>query len=137
MRVSIIVFAFVVASALARQADACTCASGGSRPLGPNEVLFEATVDAIEVFQPPPPEGYKVSPGGTYVGGRTHIVRLKDIKAVQGEPKDTVSTSAFEASCGYTFKVGQRYLIHAHKVEGRLGVSYCGMTKPLAVKIGG
>jgi hypothetical protein len=131
MRVSIIVFTLAAVSIFARQADACSCMPRVNAALGPNEVLFEATVESIEVVQPPPPPGEKVTPGSIYVGGRTHVVRLKDLKAMQGEPKDVVSTSAFGASCGYSFEVGERYQIHAYNHEGSLGVSICGMTRSL------
>jgi hypothetical protein len=143
MRVSMMVVAFVLASAFARQAGACSCVvRDAARALEPNEVLFEATVEAIEVVQPPPPPGYQLSPNAMYVGGRTHLVRLKDVKAVQGTPQAAVSTSAVESACGYRFQIGQRYRIHAYNSDGQLSVSYCGMTRPISdkpqpVKIGG
>jgi hypothetical protein len=125
MRVLTIVVAFAIVTALqARPAEACTCVH--SDGVGPNDVVFEATVESIEPEQPP-------APPGNWAHGR-QIVRFKDIKAVRGKPESSIFTSASGSSCDYTaFKAGARYVIHATVVaEGYISVSRCSTTRPIA-----
>ena len=42
---------------------------------------------------------------------------------------DTVFTGKHGASCGYGFKVGERYVVYAFKADGQLHASLCTRTK--------
>jgi predicted glutamine amidotransferase len=54
--------------------------------------------------------------------------------AYKGAVSDTVNvvTAASGAACGYSFTVGNTYLIYAYIRDGVLSTSICSATKPLA-----
>jgi hypothetical protein len=83
--------------------------------------LFEATVVAVDQ-----PDG----PGGAA------RVRLADVRAIRGDaPPDAVVSGGGE--CGYSFKVGTRYLVDAFEAQpGRYGASVCSDTRPLSLAAG-
>lgn len=105
----------------ARAAEACSCVASALcqqlwEPAAPPPAYFLATVDAVERT----PEGM-------------NLVRLRDIAAVHGDTTTTVLTSADGASCGYAFRVGERYFIDAFaRADGTYGVGLCGKTAPVA-----
>lgn len=113
----------------AREASACSCGTstlceslwrGGRSPL-----LFEGTVEAVEV-QPP---RRIVIDGQERTVPSQAIVRLKDVRDILGEGDVTVTTSASVASCGYSFKVGRRYVIDGHRSDdGTVSTGLCGYT---------
>jgi hypothetical protein len=78
--------------------------------------FFEATVDAVE------PTAAGVA-----------IVRLRDVRALRGAAADVVETATSEDACGYTFRIGTRYLIEAtRRDDGRAETSICSSTAPVA-----
>jgi hypothetical protein len=65
-------------------------------------------------------------------GFGTNKVSFRVSEVWKGPEQDTleVSTPRYEASCGYSFKEGQEYLVYA---EGKkMKVTYCGRTTPLS-----
>ena len=102
-------------------ADAfCFCAKSCGSILTAT-TLFEATVVAVDQ-----PDG----PGGA------SRVRLADVRAIRGDaPPDAVVSGGGE--CGYSFKVGTRYLIDAFEAQpGRYGATVCSGTRPLSLAAG-
>lgn len=101
---------------LTPSAEACTC----FRPCGTilqAKILFEATVVAVE----PDPSSRGDS-----------LARLADVRSIRGGSTPAYVVAGNEAACGYTFKVGTRYLIDAHEFQpGRFGASLCSNTTPL------
>jgi hypothetical protein len=128
MRVAMIVTALAMMGVLhARPVQACTCIHiAGCGAIRSTDVVFEATVASIEPEQPRDPQRPWT---------QRHIVKLTEIKALRGKPESIIFISkATATSCDYTaFEVGTRYVVHAHVIaEGYLGVSMCGMTRPIA-----
>lgn len=121
-----------LAVGLAEPAWACSCVlmkpcealwrGGDATP-----TVFEATVVSIErrTDEAPQPDG------GRRILSDTTVVHLKDIRNLIGEGATTVETAGNGASCGYTFKVGQRYVIDAFRGTGTLSTSSCSQTKPI------
>jgi hypothetical protein len=108
--------ALCILGAVPAGADACSCIpscwSGGPK------TLFEGTVTAIE--QNAGPEGYS-------------IVRLADVRSILGGAAPAMIITGSEASCGYQFVVGVRYLVDAFEsAPGRFGASLCSRTRPSA-----
>lgn len=96
-----------------------------NRDTGPT--VFEATVVSLErktAVEPLPD-------GGRRILADTTVVHLKDVRHLLGEGATTIETSGNGASCGYTFKVGQRYVIDATRAAGTLSTSTCSQTKPI------
>jgi len=108
---------------------ACSCVQTpfDCKQLAAADAVFEATVESLDVRQGPSPSP---SLGATYP---ERLVRLKDVRKWWGEAQDSIVTALSEESCGYTFRTGVRYLVVAgRRADGRLVVSWCGLTKPLA-----
>jgi hypothetical protein len=105
-----------------RNADACSCMMSATncQYLATAAAVFEATVDSI-------------GPGPTdSTFGQQVRVQLKNIRHHRGKPQSSVITSWSGASCGYSFEIGQRYLIVAgSSPQGDLAVSLCGLTRPI------
>ena len=51
----------------------------------------------------------------------------------QKRPRIVVMTSSSSASCGYSFQVGENYLIYASLQESQLQTGLCSGTKPLSM----
>ena len=51
----------------------------------------------------------------------------------QKRPQIVVMTSSSSASCGYSFQVGENYLIYASLQESQLQTGLCSGTKPLSM----
>lgn len=102
-------------------AEACSCAVSELcqqlwDPGAPPPAYFLATVEAIDK-----------RPGGM------RLVHLRDVKLVHGATSTTVLTGASEASCGYSFAVGERYFIDAFaRPDGAYVASFCSKTRLLA-----
>lgn len=111
----VFVLSVLTVVSLPARVDACTCLKQCGSILTA-KALFEATVVAVEA-----PD----ASGGVRV-------RLGDVRAVRGATAQIVTAGRGD-TCGYTFKVGTRYLIDAYEFEaGRFGVSLCSETRPLA-----
>jgi Carboxypeptidase regulatory-like domain len=117
-------------------ADACGCVLSpqNCNSLGTADVVFQATVESIELTRRlvdpatlpvgTPPDAVAVTD--------SRLVRLRDMRALRGEPRTTVLTAAY-GNCDYDFQAGSRYLIVADRLpDGRLSVSKCGLTRPLS-----
>lgn len=122
---------FCGAHGLADPVYACSCNS-----LAPCQALwrrdaapavFEATVVSIErtVVEHGMMNGERITSSGTTT------VHLKDIRNLLGEGATTIETPGSGASCGYTFKIGQRYVIDAYRGSGTLSTGLCSQTKPI------
>jgi uncharacterized protein (TIGR03382 family) len=64
-----------------------------------------------------------------------HRVTLAVVRTWKGLERDEqidVFTNTQSASCGYTFAKETSYLVYARESEGRLHVSLCSRTRPLA-----
>lgn len=126
------VLALTLLGVTPRGAEACSCVSmspcqGLSLP-GRTLNVFEATVVSIERH----PREHGLVNGEMIISDGTTTVRLKDVKALLGESAAVVTTSGSGASCGYAFKVGERYVIDATPGRDGLSTSACSQTKPIA-----
>jgi len=111
-----------VAAQLPSQAHACSC-----MPQTPRDA-FEGAVAVFEghvVEVQPPPEND---------GTGQFTVRMKVVRAWKGMESEeaTVTTPANSATCGYNFAAGTSYLVYAGAIEGKLDVSLCSRTQPIA-----
>ena len=123
-------FVLALVLGLAESAWACTCMSAKPcealwRGRDASPTVFEATVVSIERRTDTEP----LPDGGRRILSDTTVVHLKDIRNLLGEGATTIETSGDGASCGYTFKVGQRYVIDAYRASGTLSASLCSQTK--------
>ena len=118
-----------------RAAEACQCVSGVYSTcslLTSAASVFEATVESIRRAPSPAPiPGLpRAAASMTTFSNDVLFVTLRDVKAWRGAASTTVMTAPDEASCGYTFQIGMRYLIVADTDGGRLVVNRCGLTRP-------
>lgn len=115
---------------VARDAEACSCLPPSCGNQASYTAVFEATVDALV----PPP----ARPDGMWSSADLMTVRLRDLRTVRGDARDEVVTPQDDASCGYPFKAGTRYLIFARRSsdDGRLIVVLCGLTRPVGEAAG-
>src|SRR5262245_30533632 len=104
----------------ARHADACSCAAGRSAcsDLGRVDALFSGTVTEIAPVTDSP-------------GLRAVRFRLeKRGKGTNGKEAIVLSAPQNGINCGYTFQVGQSYVVYAYSGEGgRLTTNMCAGTK--------
>lgn len=58
------------------------------------------------------------------------LVRLRALRAWKGITAETVTVATHEggASCGFGFRVGERYLVYAYGARGRLTTNICTRT---------
>lgn len=86
--------------------------------------LFEGRVLAIDdiVGASPATNGEK----------RVTLSVVRTWKGLDNEESVVVYTNGSSAACGYTFALGVSYLIYARDHEGRITVSNCSRTKPIA-----
>lgn len=113
--------------AFASRADACACVQSTCLDIAAADAVFEATATSIEVTLPTPS-----SPRDVAVPGLSRKVTLEDIRPLRGDTATIVYT-ADSTACGYEFQAGTRYLIVAGRMaDGRLSVSRCSLTRPLA-----
>ena len=117
---------------LAESAWACDCMSMKPcqalwRGQDAAPAVFEATVVSIErrTDEEPLPDG------GRRILSDTTVVHLKDVRNLLGEGAATIETAGDSGACGYTFKVGQRYVIDAFRSAGALSTTSCSQTKPI------
>jgi hypothetical protein len=108
----------------APDAEACSCAPANCRSAADYDAVFEATVASID--------GPAARADGQWSSADPVTVHLREVRPLRGAAKDTLTTAASSASCGYDFKVGERYLIFAHgDSAGVLTVALCGLTRPV------
>jgi hypothetical protein len=121
----------------ARPAYACSCAPPGSPQDALNDAtaVFGGTVTAIE------------APFGTPICKETFpfidvvvssgdpvrvIFEVTDVWKGAVDRRVIVTTSRNGASCGYSFQVGERYLVYASSQSTELRASLCSRTNHLA-----
>ena len=123
-------FLFVVIAALSWPTEALSCSCAPADPVcevfSRTSAVFTAEVLSIEddplvetrVGQPPP----------------RRRVTLRVERIFRGAPAKQVevTTARGEGDCGYPFKRGEKYLVFATELDGRLQVSVCSPTRPLA-----
>ena len=128
---SIVVACITLASlvVLAAHADACSCMQigPGCQAFWKTDAVFDATVESIGSATRP-----DSGPGDRPVAISEKVVKLtvrESWKGVAAGPLEVV-TAESDASCGYNFKPGRRYLVFAWKrpVDGRWSVSLCSAT---------
>ena len=123
----ILTFALFIVGLCGVDARACSCAFGGGAPCQEYwrvDAVFAGTVvgsSKIDVD-----DGYK------------HTMRLlrmtveQPIRGMQAAEVDVV-TGWGGGDCGYGFKMGERYLVYAHRrKDNRLSTSICTRTRPIA-----
>lgn len=64
--------------------------------------------------------------------GQWLLAKVQPDRLFKGAGATVVRTAIFETSCGYSFQVGQSYLIWAADNAGQLSTGLCSLTKPLA-----
>lgn len=101
------------------------CQALSRRDARPN--VFEATVESLEHR----PISQGMVNGEPLISSGTTIVHLKDVRSLLGDSATTIVTSGDGASCGYSFAVGQRYVIDAYANGGQLGTGACSQTRPI------
>ncbi len=104
-----------------RVADACTGMESLCGSLASADSVFLAT--GVEITP-------RVdSPTSRPAAGR--IIRLGEGRPLRGEVAREVTTGRSSGDCGYNFREGTRYFIHAYRRrDGRLGTSICTLTRP-------
>jgi hypothetical protein len=108
--------------------EACSCAFAGPpcQAFWKTDAVFDATVTSIEVVDP-------ADPRPELRIGREYLVKL-DVREAWKDGQTglvEVVTDLYEASCGYSFKVGRRYLVFVRKrpFDGRWTTSICSATQ--------
>jgi hypothetical protein len=95
---------------------------------------------ACSCAPPPPPQDALKQSSAVFTGtvidvttsGVNHVVRLRVESSWKGAKcgEVTVLTASEDAACGYSFQVGQSYLVYAVKEQGKLSTNLCSRTKP-------
>lgn len=128
MRTVFVAMALLVASGLARTAEACQCVPNGPvcEAAWEADLVFAGRVEAIELVQPK----------GTPRPFATRRVRFRISEPFMGASTSEidVDTGAGGGDCGYRFREGREYLIYARRnpQTGRFTTSICSRTKPIA-----
>ncbi len=122
----IVIVVLAVLAADPRCAWACSCASPWATPLEARDssaAVFAGRVTDVSI---PDPNSYTLF--------RSVAVTVAASQVWKGDVGSSIviGTSRDEASCGYTFVVGQEYLFYAFEYEGQLVTGICGRTRPLA-----
>lgn len=120
-------FAAMLAVAAPQDADACSCMvpPGPAQALAGADAVFEGRVGTLGSS---PGEG-KISVPRISVP----ITVLRAWKGVEAGKEITVITSESSASCGYSFRQGETYLVYAARSQnGVLSVSLCSRTRRIA-----
>jgi hypothetical protein len=87
------------------------------------DAVFDATVDGLEVF-----EGEVGRPEL-----RTQFIVHASWKGVD-RPTVQLRTDFFGPFCGYSFRLGERYVVYAHGALDDLSTSICSRTRPYSVE---
>ena len=120
----------------ARYAAACSCESSG--PSCQNyfrvDAVFAGTVTSIS--EVPDPDAPPLRPDELRIP-RSVRVEFALSNAFRGGITGatvSVTTAGSGPACGYTFKIGEQYLVYAHRPKdgSGLSVSLCSRTRPLA-----
>lgn len=127
----LVLSALLALAAMPGEAAACSCVP--FRPCsalwsadGTPADVFEATVTSIQELRV---TGRDAGRDSSLVGTNRIAVSLSDVRGRLGRTTSLVYTD--RSSCGVTFVVGRRYLIHTNVSRGA-AVGQCSMTAPLA-----
>lgn len=110
------------------RAEACSCRTRGPacESFWTTTAVFDGTVVSIE------PVSREEHIGDKPIRLTAHLVKLDVRQSWKGVDRPTIEvvTNSDEASCGFEFKVGRRYLVFAEggTIDTRLRVSICGST---------
>ncbi len=119
----LITLIFSVVIAFPSGAHACSCNGNPNPPCrayGNADAVFDAVVTGRE----------KIERSGVHVYLNSRRYQLEVERVFKGDvPSATyVYTGVGDSDCGYRFQVGKRYLIYAHRSEGRFTTSICTRT---------
>src|SRR5262245_1837235 len=119
-----------------RYAAACSCPRSGPACQGYFQVdaVFAGTVTSIS--EVPAPDAPPLRPNEFRIP-RSVRVDLTISNVFRGSIRGatvSVTTAGSGPACGYTFKVGEQYLVYAYRPKdgSGLAVSVCSRTRPLA-----
>lgn len=120
---AVCILPILLLAACVSPAFACSCKASGPacQAYWKTDAVFDATVTDIQPLTPPVT--------GSFISDS--LVTMHVRRSWKGASDGTlqVATSANEASCGYPFKKGARYLVFARKSsDARLQVSLCSAT---------
>jgi hypothetical protein len=126
--VRVVSLAVLTLAALPREAAACSCMPSGPpcQAYFQSDAVFVGTVRSIELRKT------KLEAVDFPVDRRVvHLTVERTARGVQGADVDVV-TGTGGGDCGYDFKVGERYVVYAHRgQDGSLGTGICSRTRPL------
>ncbi len=107
------------------QASACSCIEPGSplEELDRAALVFTATVISVREDTPFMGIGALPANGPTTVEFKVHVVWKGELP-----PNISLTTARYEASCGFTFLEGSRYIVYSRDGET---VSLCSRTRLL------
>lgn len=120
--------AALLACFFAVDAAACSCAFGGGAPC---QDFWKA--DAVFIGTSAGGAGVKIKRGNYEV--QQNLIRFDVAQVYRGDPAAQleVVTGQGDSDCGYGFRLGQTYLVYAHKGEdGKLYTGICTRTRSLA-----
>ena len=107
------------------QTYACSCVEPGppAEALASSKVVFAGKVVSIR--------GFETREGGIYSSGDLGTIELQVSTVWKGPVQETmfVTTVRSEASCGFTFKEGQEYIIYSRSDDAPPEVSLCSRTR--------
>ena len=106
------------------QSYACSCVEPGppAEALASSTVVFAGEVVSIR--------GFETREGGIYSSGDLGTIELRVSTVWKGPVQETmfVTTVRSEASCGFTFKEGQQYVVYSRSEATPPEVSLCSRT---------
>ena len=113
----IVAVALCVTGLWSMRADACSCAVPGlpCEAVWRSDVVFTGRVVS---FESPAP------------GTGTRGVEFAVIQNFRGPQLRTIVVAS-AGGCGYSFKIGESYLVYASDLQGTLTTSICTRTRPL------
>ena len=117
LRGSLVAVALCVTGLWSVPADACSCAGPGlpCEAVWRSDVVFSGRVVSLESRAP---------------GTETLGVEFAVIQNLRGPQLRTIVV-ANSGGCGYSFKIGESYLVYAKSFQGTLTTSMCTRTRPL------
>jgi hypothetical protein len=119
-KLAIVIPMFIFVAIAPRYAAACSCVV----PPPPLEALEQA--DAVFTGQ--------VTQATRGLGGAGVRVRIRLSRSFKGiaHSTETVHTSSSGALCGFRFEKGEKYIIYAYQIDGKLHTNICTRTRALA-----
>jgi len=122
----VLVVALLVLAADARCAWACSCASPSATPIEARDGGAAVFAGRVTDVNTPDPNSYTLFRSMAVTFAVSHVWKGNVGSSI------VIGTSRDGASCGYTFDIGQEYLIYAFEYEGQLVTGICERTRLLA-----